>query len=61
MHNSISHNTNKDFMDTEPKIIAIFPNQSKKFLNHVITLNNIDLPSINQGIIDYDSRTSLAS
>jgi hypothetical protein len=61
MRDSISHNTNKDFTDTEPKIIATFPNQSNKFLNPVITLNNIDLPSLNRGLIDYDSRTSLAS
>ena len=58
---SVSHNINKDFIDTEPKIIATFPNQSYKFLNPIITLNNIDMQSINRELIDYDSRTSLAS
>ena len=58
---SVSHNINKDFIDTEPKIIATFPNQSQKFLNPIITLNNIDKQYIDRELIDYDSRTSLAS
>jgi hypothetical protein len=58
---SVSHNINKDFIDTEPKIIATFPKQSYKFLNPILTLNNIDMQSINRELIDYDSRTSLAS